>query len=177
MSENCYALVNDGSSDCGLLKMNQVCVHVFDVKRRKQIEFKFYSMCSTYGEDCSKAVTSFAAISDAFKSDGLDWDNVVSVGLDKTNMRSRNSLRTEILAENPPAFIAECNFYLAHLGSGKGGELYVFITKFDCEDHQADLYYFFKWRTRWKGILQNIWTLLVVNGKTLRGSFQLDGYP
>ena len=105
-------------------------------------------MCSTFGDDCSKAVTSFAAISDAFKSDGLDWDNVASVGLDKTNMRSRNSLRTEILAENPPAFIAECNFYLAHLGSGKGGELYAFIIKFDCEDHQADLYYFFKWRTR-----------------------------
>ena len=44
MSENPYALVNDGSSDCGPSKMNPFCVYIFDVKRSKQVEFKFYSM-------------------------------------------------------------------------------------------------------------------------------------
>ena len=44
-------------------------------------------MCSTTGEDCSKAETLFTAINDAFKSDDLDWDNVVSVGLDNTNTK------------------------------------------------------------------------------------------
>ena len=44
-------------------------------------------MCSTSGEDCSKAETLFTTINDAFKSDDLDWDNVVSVGLDNTNTK------------------------------------------------------------------------------------------
>ena len=64
-------------------------------------------MCSTTGEDYSKAETSFTAINDAFKKDGLNWDNVVSVGLDNTNinMGIRNSLKTRILSENAQTFI------------------------------------------------------------------------
>ena len=69
-------------------------------------------------------------------------------------MGSRNSLKTRILVENPQNFIAGCNCHLAHLGAGKGGEAYVSITKFDCEDHQVDLYYFFKRSFRREGILQ-----------------------
>ena len=112
-------------------------------------------MCSTSGEDCSKAEMLFTAINDAFKSNDLDWNDVVSVGLENitTNMGSINSLRTKILAENPQTFIAVCNCHLAHLGAGKGGEAYASITKFDCEDHQVDLYYFFKRSTCRKDIL------------------------
>ena len=83
MYENPYALVNEESSDCGPSKMDSDCVYIFDVKRSKQVEFKFYSMCSISGEGCSKIETLFAALNDAFKSDDLDWDNVVSLGLDK----------------------------------------------------------------------------------------------
>ena len=36
----------------------------------------------------------------------------------------------------------------------KSGEAYASVTKFDCEDHQVDFYYFFKRSTRRKGILQ-----------------------
>ena len=156
MSENPYALINDGSCDCGPSKMNPVCVYNFDVKRSKQVEFKFYSTCSTSGEDCSKTETLFTAINEVFKSDDLDWDNVVSVGLDNTNtnLGSKNSLRTRILAGNPQTFIAGCNCHLAHLVAGKGGEAYAFVTKFDCEDHQVDLYLFFKRSTHRKGILR-----------------------
>ena len=156
MSENPYALVNDGSSDCGLSKMNPVCVYIFDVQRSKQVEFKFYSMCSTTVEDCSKAETLFNAINDAFKKDDLNWDNVVSVGLDNTNtnMGIRNSLKTRILSEKVQTFIAGCNCHLAHLAAGKGGDAYAAITKFDCEDHQVDLYYSFKRSTRRKGIFK-----------------------
>ena len=72
MSGNPYALVNDGSRDWGSSKMNLVCVYVFNVKRSKQVGFKFYSTYSTSGEDCSKAEALFTAINDAFKSDDLD---------------------------------------------------------------------------------------------------------
>ena len=101
MSENPYAFLIDESSDCGPSKMNPVCVYIFDVKRSKQVEFKFYSVSSTSGEDCSKTETILPVINDAFKSDDLDWDN--------TSMGSRNSLRTSILAENPETFTAGCN--------------------------------------------------------------------
>ena len=69
-------------------------------------------------------------------------------------MGSKNSLRTRILDENPQTFIAGCNCHLAHLAAGKGSEAYTSITKFYCEDHQVDLYYFFKGSTRRKGTLQ-----------------------
>ena len=49
-------------------------------------------------------------------------------------MGSRNSLRTRILAENPQTFIAGCNCHFAHLAVGKGGEAYVSVTEFDCEE-------------------------------------------
>ena len=113
-------------------------------------------MCSTSGEDCSTAETLFTVINDAFKSDNLDWENVISVGLNNTNtnMGSRNSLRTKILAKNPETFIAECICHLAHLAAGKGGEAYASVTKFDCENHQVYLSYFFKRSTRRKGVLQ-----------------------
>ena len=80
--------------------MNRVCVYIFVVRTSKQVELRFSSVCSTSGEDCSKAETLFTVINDAFKRDDLDWDNVVSVGLDNTNtdMGSRNSLRTKIFS-------------------------------------------------------------------------------
>ena len=92
-------------------------------------------------------------------------------------MGCRNSLRTRVLAENTQTFIAGCNCHLAHLAAGKSGKAYTSSINFDCEDHQVDLYYFSKRRTCRKGILNNILTCLVVNGKTLRDSFQLSSYP
>ena len=84
------------------------------------------------------------AINDAFKKDDLNWENVVSVGWDNTNanMGIRNSLKTRILSENAQTFIAGCTCHQAHLTAGKGGDAYVAITKFDCEDHQVDLHFF-----------------------------------
>ena len=85
----------------------------------------------------------FTAISDAFKSDDLDWDNAFSVGLNNTvtNMGSRNSFRTKILAENLQTFIAGCNCHLRHLTPGNRDEAYASISKFDCEDQQVHLHY------------------------------------
>ena len=62
MAENPYAMVTDGSSNSGLFKMNLVCVYIFDTERSQQVEFKFYSMCSTSGDDCSKSQTVFDTI-------------------------------------------------------------------------------------------------------------------
>ena len=139
MTENPFAMVNDGSNDSGISKMNPVCVYIFDIERSKQVEFKFYSMCSTTGEHCSKSQTLFDKIDSTLTSDELDWDNVVAIGLDNTNanMGDRNSLKSRILAKNNEIFIAGCNCHLVHLAAGKGGEGYAAETGCDCEDHQV----------------------------------------
>ena len=63
------------------------------------------------------------------------------------------SLKTRILAENSDIFIAGRNCHLAHLAADNWGVGYASITGFDCEEHQVDLFYFFKRSTRRKGIL------------------------
>ena len=116
MAENPFSIVNDCSNDCGLSKMNLVCVHIFDVQRSKQVKMKFFSMCSTSGEGCSKSKTLFDVINNALRNDGLDWENVVSVGLDNiyTNMGDHNSLKSHAHTENPEALFAGCKCHLAN---------------------------------------------------------------
>ena len=63
------------------------------------------------------------------------------------------TLGIRTLEKSPLSFIAGYNCHLAHLAAGKGGLAYSDVSGFDCEDHQVDLYYFFKGSSRWKGIL------------------------
>ena len=155
MIEHPFGLINDGSSDSGVKKMNAMCVHIFDVNRSKRVECKFYDMCVTTGEDCSKAYSLFDAINNSFISDDIGWDNAVSIGLDNTNsnMGNNNSLKSRILKKNPNCFVAGCNCHLSHLAASKGGKAFAEVSGFDVEDHQIDLYYFFKGSSRRKGIL------------------------
>ena len=85
MSEYLHALVNDGSSDGGPSKVKPLFAFIFDVRRSNQVEFKFFSMSSTTGEDFSKSETLFESINSALFNDKIDWDNVVSMGLNNTN--------------------------------------------------------------------------------------------
>ena len=155
MKEQPFALINDGSSDTGLQKMNAVAVQIFDVTRSKKVECKFYDMCVTSGEDSGKAENLFNAIDSTMQKDGVDWDNVVRIGLDNTNsnMGIRNSIKSRILEKNADVFAAGCSCHLAHLAAGAGGRAYEEVIGFDMEDHQVDMFYFFKNSTRRKGIL------------------------
>ena len=74
--------------------MNASCALIFDVNNSKCVEFKFYNMCATSGEDCPNASTLFAAIDSSLTKEGLDWDNVASFGLDNanSNMGNKNSV-------------------------------------------------------------------------------------
>ena len=112
-------------------------------------------MCGTSGEHCSKAVTLFNKIDETLSKDGVDWCNLISSGLDNTNanMGSKNSMKSRILEKNSSFFGAGCNCYLVHLVADKRGQAYESISSFSCEDHQCDLYYFFKGSSRRKGIL------------------------
>ena len=37
--------------------------------------------------------------------------------------------------------MAGCNCPLVYLAAGKGGQAYMSISSFSCEDHQCDLYF------------------------------------
>ena len=115
---------------------------------------KFYNMCPTTGENTATAESLFQAADGALKKDKLNWSKCVSFGVDNcnTNMRCNNSMQTR-LYENKNCFIAGCSCHLAHLAAGAGGRAFQKVSNFDVEDHQVDLYYYFKGSTRRKGIL------------------------
>ena len=55
--------------------------------------------CVTTGANSGKAEKLFFAIDSTVKNDGVNWDNVVSIGLDNTNstMGIRSSIKLRIL--------------------------------------------------------------------------------
>ena len=134
--------------------MNAVYCQIFGIIKSKRAEFKFYDMCATSGELCSKASTLFEAIDGTLTKDGLDWD-IVNVGLDNTNANigNKNSIKSRIHEKKASYFIADCNCYLLHLAADRGDSAYSAVSGVDFQDHQVDLYYFFHSSTRRKGIL------------------------
>ena len=77
MKEEPFSLLNDGSSDTGLKKMNAVAVNIFDVNRSKKVECKFYDMYVTTGEYSRKAENLFSAVDSTTTNDGVDWSALV----------------------------------------------------------------------------------------------------
>ena len=155
MKTNPFGLVNDGSSDTGINKMNPACAFIFDVNNSNKLCLKFFDMCPTTGEDCCKSETLFNAIDSALERDGISWKNCVSMGVDNTNSNvgEHNSLKSRILTKNPCCFIAGRSCHLAHLAAGKGGKAYTLASGFDMEEHKVDLYYYFQKSCHQKGIL------------------------
>ena len=127
MKEQLCTLVNNATSDAELKKVNAVCCQIFDVDTSKRVEFKFYNTCATSGEHCLKANQLFEAIDGTLTKDGLDWDNIVGVGLDNTNANigNKNSIKSRIL-ENACCFVADCNCHLSYLAAERSGSAYWF---------------------------------------------------
>ena len=135
--------------------MNALCALTFDVNNSKRVKFKFYYICVTSGQHCTKASPLFDAIDSSLTKEGLEWDNVVSIGLDNTNSNiwNKNSVKSRVLEKNRQCFIASYNCHSAHVAAGKRGSAYSNVSGFNCEEQQVDLYYFFKGCSRRKGIL------------------------
>ena len=126
MKEQPFHLVNDGTSDCGIKKMNALCAYIFDVNNSKRVELNFYGMCATPREHCSKAVNLFSKTDGTLSKDGIDWCNVISCGLDNTNsnMGCKNSLKSRIFEKKSSCFVAGCNCHLVHLAASKGDKYF-----------------------------------------------------
>ena len=65
-----------------------------------------------------------------------------------------------------------------HIAVGQGGIAYAEISKFDMEEHQVDLYYYFWSSTQQKGILKEYMDF-VGEGTGMRSSdmSKVDGCP
>ena len=156
MMEGPFSLVKDEASDTAIKKMNALRALIFDVNKSKRVEFKFYDMCATSGEYCSKASTLFDAKDSSLTKEGLDWDNVASVGVDNKNSNSgnKNSVMSRVLEKKSAVLHSRLQLcYLAHLAAGKRRSAYSNVSGFACKEHQGDLYYFFKGSSRQKDIL------------------------
>ena len=81
-----------------------------------------------------KASTLFEAIYGTLTKDRLDWDNIVSVGLDNINgnIGNKNSIKSIIPEKNASCFIVYCNCHLSHLAAGRGGSAYSAVSCLDC---------------------------------------------
>ena len=99
-----------------------------------------FMTCVTTGEYCGTVEVLFQVINN-FIRDSIDWQNVIAVGLDNTNvnMGCNNSIKTRVLEKNPNSFIAGCNCHLSHLAAVKGADAFSSVTV----DHKVDIYYYF----------------------------------
>ena len=63
---------------------------------------QIYSMCVTTEGHSGKAESLFSAIDSTMTNDGVNWNNLVSIGLDNTNsnMAIKNSIKSRILQKN-----------------------------------------------------------------------------
>ena len=74
-------------------------------------------------------------------------------------------------------FVAGCSCHLAHLTASAGGQAYQEIMDFDMEDHQVDMYYFFKNSTRRKGILLEYLEFMDQEWEFCQDLSKYDGCP
>lgn len=81
--------------------MNAVSINIFGVNRSKKVEWKLWYMCVTTREDSAKASSLFGAINETLTKDGIDWNNIVTIGLVNTNANigSRSSVKSSYLQE------------------------------------------------------------------------------
>ena len=74
MKINKFAIVNDGSTDTDLEKMNAVRTHIFDGESSNKVEVKFFNMRTMSGEHCFTTESLFNTINNAFTSDEISWE-------------------------------------------------------------------------------------------------------
>ena len=155
MKIDIFAIVNNGSSDTGLEKINVVYTHIFDAERSNKVELKFFNMCTTSGEHCSTAESPFNAIDNVFTSDEISWEQCVSIRLDNANVNDdvKSSIKSRVQQRNKSCFIAGCSCHLVHTAASNGGSSYSRVSGFDMADHMVHLYYYFKSSTKRKEIL------------------------
>ena len=94
-----FSILNDGSSDTGLEKINVVCIHIVHVH-----------MCITSVNHCSTFEILFNTIDSIFTLNEISWEQCVTIGLDNTlnntnvNVGVKNSIKSRVQQRNKSCF-------------------------------------------------------------------------
>ena len=118
MQNEPFALAIDGSSDTDVEKANPLTICTFDEKRGV-VSSQFLDMCM-----CSSSTAEgiFTAMQDVH----ISWINCIEIGLHNTsvNMGCRNSIRAQILEQNPAVYVKGCPCHIVHNTARKGGDAF-----------------------------------------------------
>ena len=135
--------------------MNPIAVRIFDINRSKTVSEHFCSMCLTDGENAGKAYKIFEKIDSIFQSDGIPWQNCVSLNVDNTNamVGKRNSVGSRFLEKNPNVFNGGCPCHLAHIAASNANDAFSKYIGLKVEDVCVDCCYWFDKSTQRKGKL------------------------
>ena len=149
------SMMLDASNDTGLYKMFPITVSIFDLNFVR-VMTKFYDNNYLKGQDASTAQALFQGVDDILTKNGVQWKNCTSLGLNNTNTNigNQNFIKTKALEKNPTVKISGCPCHVLHSTAMKASATFAKITKFDIEDHCADLHYWFEKLIRRKSALE-----------------------
>ena len=112
MREEPFSIAIDGSSDSSLEKMNHLTVRI--LTDSGIVHTELLDMCMSSD---STAEEIFSKMQDAFNKHKMSWMNCIGLSVDNTsvNIGKRNSIKTQVLAENPAIYVR---------GGSRGGDLW-----------------------------------------------------
>ena len=112
MEKGQVLLATDGSNDEGLAKFNPLLVGLFE-KDLGYLNVQLLDLsCSTSGT----AEILFENISNALRSNEINWFNCVGLSLDNTsvNLGRQNSIKTPVQEGNNSIYINGCTCHIVH---------------------------------------------------------------
>ena len=126
MREKPFSIAIDGSSDSSLEKMNPLTVRI--LTDSGMVHTELLDMCMSSD---STAEGIFSKMQDAFNKHKISWMNCVGLSVDNTsvNIGKRNSIKTRVLAENPPIYVMGCPCHIVHNIAGKASNCFENVRK------------------------------------------------
>lgn len=136
-------IVNDGSNDTSLDKINPLTVRIYDISKR-QVTTQLLDMCTTSGQDCGTASAIFGKVDSILTTLNIPWNNCVGFGVDNTsvNIGRHHSIKTQVQAKNPACYFMSCPCHLLHNIACHASEALHRVSKYDVEDLCIDIYWF-----------------------------------
>lgn len=155
LQNEAFSICIDGSSDCGLKKMNPISVRLYDVNSAK-IVHRFLDMGCTTGVHAATAAILFDKLDRVLSENEIPWHNCVSFGVDNTsvNIGRNNSIMTRALEKNSNISFMGCPCNIMHNTASYAAKAYAEITGFNLEELAVDLFYYFDHSSKRKSHLQ-----------------------
>ena len=136
-----FLLATDGRNDEGLAKFNPLLVGLFE-NDLGYLNVQLLDLsCATSGT----AEILFENISNALRSNEINWFNCVGLSLDNTsvNLGRQNSIKTPVQEGNNSIYIIGCACHIVHKTANKGAEIFMLESGFEAEDMLVDIFYWF----------------------------------